>query len=111
MTRRYAQGTRVSVDRSRDEIETILRRFGAENIATMTNPKATAIVFEFMGRTVRFIILLPKPGDLHTPTGRKPRDEKKAIDAERRRRYRSLANSIKSKLDSVTSELTIEERQ
>ena len=70
---RYAAGTDVPIERTRDEIEQTLRRYGATGFAYgWDGPKAT-IVFRMNGRMVRFVITMPDEHDPQvrlTPTGR-----------------------------------------
>lgn len=105
---RYAEGTTVSTDRSRGEIESILRRYGADQFVSGWDASRAMLGFRANGRHVRFELPMPNRNDDEfrlTPTGRergaKQRDE--AYEAEVRRRWRALALAVKAKLEAVES--------
>ncbi len=57
---------------SRLAIESVLARYGAQNYAYAIMPGATHISFSMNGRTVKFVLPLPKIEEFAlTPTGRK----------------------------------------
>ena len=97
--KRYASNTSVSSDRSRQEIESTLAKYGATAFMYGNNQKQAVIVFEFSGKRMKFVLELPSSAT--TPKGRRPHNPTKYLDAEHRRRWRSLALSIKSKLVAV----------
>jgi len=108
---RYAENTSVSSERSRAEIETILRRYGATGFMYGWQQDAAVVAFEMAGRRVRFDLPMP---DRHsreftqTPTG-KERSElaaEKAWEQACRQRWRALALVIKAKLEAVESGIT-----
>jgi len=112
----YAQGTEVSADRSKADIERTLRRFGAKNFAYGWSDEEAAVGFTIGGMTVRIALPLPGPQDREfsrTPTGRsrtaKQADE--AYEAECRRRWRSLAAVIKAKLVAVGDNISTIEKE
>lgn len=97
---RYASQTSVPVTRSREEIETVLRRYGCTAFAFgWSNTGGAMIQFEFHGRNVKLDIKLP-PG--------KP--ESVAFQREERRRWRVLVLWVKAQLEAIESSLvTFEE--
>lgn len=105
--RKYAEGTEVSIGRSRDEIENTLERFGASGQLWLRDNEREVVTIGFKceERTYKFTIRLPPLGDFRTtPSGRWERTDiqaKNAQDAETRRRFRSLANYIKAILDAI----------
>jgi hypothetical protein len=107
---RYAEGTKVSIENSKAEIEKILMRYGAEQFMSGWNREEARIMFQYGGWVVRFKVPLPDPMDGEftlTPTGRE-RSEKQATEAweqEVRRRWRALTLLIKAKLEAVTSDI------
>jgi hypothetical protein len=106
MRRRYAEGTEVTSDRSKAEIEKILTRYGADSFAYMSDPKRAAVAFRAANRNVRFILPMPSIAEVSkTPKGRKRRDTvaDQELAQEIRRRWRALALSIKAKLETVES--------
>lgn len=86
----YARNTKVPVDRSRNEIETLLARYGAGKFGYLQEDGRAVIMFEAADRRLRF--------DLPLPVGIKDRDAQEC-----RRRWRALVLSIKAKLESVHS--------
>lgn len=91
---RYAEGTEVPVDRSRSEIERLLKSHGATGFASSWDRDRYCIIFELKSRRVRFDVAAPEP--------KKYRDQKK-WDAEDRRRWRALVLILKAKLELVAS--------
>ncbi len=102
----YAKGTEVPPEKSKAEIETILRRYGATKFMSGWDDQRAAIMFEASGRRVKFMLPLPDPADfVWTEAGRRrTRDAQRAAhEAEVRRRWRALALAIKAKLEVVES--------
>lgn len=91
MTRRYAAGTSVPVDRTKAEIERTITRYGATAFMTGWEDERAMLSFTFGDRMVRFV--------LKTPSG----DTKKAEEQAERQRWRALLLLIKAKLEYVDS--------
>lgn len=114
---RYAQGTEVSADRSRSQIESALMRGGAVAFAygQASEPPSARVMFEMADRRFRFDLPMPKPGDrqfTHTPRGQRRAESAASNEyqGEIRRRWRALLLVIKAKLEAVTSGIsTLEE--
>lgn len=71
---RYATDTRVSVERSKAEIEAILARYGADQFMYGWEASRAVIGFRYSGKMVRFILALPTPESdafILTPTGKR----------------------------------------
>jgi hypothetical protein len=104
---RYAQGTVVSVEKSKGEIERLLTRYGATEFASGWKSDRAIMQFRMNERAVRFILPLPKQQDFRTtPSGRRTRNEAATFVAWEqgcRQRWRALALSIKAKLESAES--------
>lgn len=103
---RYAENTSVSVDRTRLEIEKILRRYGAEAFQYGWKPGLSIIEFASHGRHIRFTLPMPDPEDsefTHTPSGRDRGADaaRKGWEQACRQRWRALALAIKAKLEAV----------
>ena len=102
---RYASQTTVSSDRSRAEIESTLRRYGADGFAYMSEADRAIIGFRFNGRTVKFLLPLPDRKDFErTPDKhlwRSPEATDKAWEQGTRQRWRALSLCIKAKLEAV----------
>mgnify|MGYP000887160263 CR=1 FL=1 len=105
---RYAEGTSVSSDKSRSEIERTLARYGADGFAYGWDGDRSMIQFRAHDRMIRFLIELPSRDDEEftlTPTGR-GRSEAQAYAAWEqacRQRWRALALVVKAKLEAVES--------
>lgn len=110
MTRAYAADTNVSVEKSRNEIEALLTRYGADRFAYSSEPDRAQIMFSIGGRQIRFIILLPKRDERRfTEHSRGPRIPSAALEAWEqacRQKWRSLALVIKAKLEATAAGIT-----
>lgn len=113
MRRRYAERTEVPVDRSRNEIERLLARYGADQFMYGADRVRAMIGFRANGKHVRFLLPLPdiREDKFHrTPTGRQRRNPESVTqeyESEVRRRWRALALSIKGKLEAVETGIAI----
>lgn len=85
---KYAENTKVPADRSRAEVEQILKRYGASHFGYATMPGVVMLAFESKGRRVRFKVPVPDP--------------EKSAQAHRQK-WRAVVLAIKSKLESVES--------
>lgn len=109
---RYAEGTGVSVENSRAEIERTLRRYKADAFGYMSDSAGAVIAFRIANRQVKFVLPLPDPNErefTHTPTTGKPRSSASAEAAWEgacRQRWRALALVIKAKLEAVAAGIT-----
>lgn len=93
----YAQGTKVDIMQTRQEIERTLERYGATSFSWHVEAKKASLQFGIDKRFVRFNLPLPEPGN--AKQGRL-----------RRERWRALLLVIKAKLESVHSGIeTIDE--
>lgn len=107
---RYAQNTDVSVDRSRAEIESILKRYGADSFLYGWQDNQALIMFKMHNRQIKFVLTMPDRNDFrYTPEQNRERAEKKIqelYDQACRQRWRALALVIKAKLEAVESGIT-----
>jgi hypothetical protein len=110
----YAENTGVSIERSRMEIEGILRRYGAQGFnygwVEPKDPKMARVEkIDFIAndRHIRFMLELPRSDDpqfLKTPQGRnrsKPNAALQALEQSCRQKWRALCLCIKAKLEAV----------
>jgi len=101
----YANQTTVSPEKSRGEIEHTLTGYGATGFMYGWHEGKAVIVFEFHSKRMRFTLDLPTEANAAiTPQGRRRHGKAailKAYEQEQRRKWRSLALSIKSKLVAV----------
>ena len=105
---KFAEGTDVPVERSRNEIENVLARFGADQFMYGWRGEAAVIAFRAQGRHIRFLLPMPQATDeAMTKTGRGQMRTgetlRRAVDQEKRRRWRALCLCIKAKLESVAT--------
>lgn len=112
MTRRYAERTGVSTEKSKAEIERTLIRYGACKFASAWSDEKAMIQFEMNNRMVRFTLPVPSKDDpnfLLTPTGRDRSPDAAFREWEQscRQRWRALALAIKAKLEAVEAGITI----
>jgi hypothetical protein len=103
----YAEGTIVSVARSQEEIQRLVRKHGARKVGTYTDDDAAVVTFQTNDRTVKFRIPMPGPKDprVVAAAAKIHRDRESALDraleAEERRRWRALVLVIKARLEAV----------
>lgn len=112
----YAESTSVSAERSRAEIERILKRYGAEEFAYATRRDMAVIQFTADGRSIRFTVPLPDPVDRSfstTPTGqrRTEKQTRERYEQAVRQRWRALTLIVKSKLEAVESGIVTFEQE
>jgi hypothetical protein len=104
----YAAQTSVTSEKSRNEIERTLTRYGATSFAYGWQGQQAMIGFVMDGRQMRFLLPLPDPSDrafTRTPTNR-TRTAKQAEEAHQqavRQKWRALALIVKAKLEAVES--------
>lgn len=112
--KKFAEGTVVSVAKSRTEIEDLLARYGADGFAYAIDQSKAAIMFSVLETRVRFVLPLPSkmdPAFTHKKSRYSWGSPVKLTDAqafalwdqELRRLWRSLALVIKAKLEAVRS--------
>jgi hypothetical protein len=88
VVRRYAEKTSVPASRTREEIQTVLKRYGATSFGFADMAGTAMVAFELKGRRMRFKIPMPD-------------EAKKAQDY--RQRWRALLLAIKAKLEVAAS--------
>ena len=112
---RYAQGTDVSADRSRAEIERTLTRYGATAFMYGWEAGRAVVQFRMADRLVRFDLPMPDPQDpgfTHHSRGRRTADAAaKAYEQATRQRWRALALVVKAKLEAVEAGIATFERE
>lgn len=104
----YAADTTVPVDRSKQEIERILQRYGASEFASAWKAEKAMMQFRMNERHVRFTLKLPQKDEFKTTGGKFPRKRTDnqmfaAMEQAQKQRWRALALAIKAKLESVAS--------
>lgn len=98
MIKKYAQGTTVTVEKSRAEIESLVKKNGGKNFCYFSSPNAEVFIFEAFNRRLKFTVKMPKISGYYTT---KQLAEK--TQAEYRRLFRVLILRLKAKFESVKS--------
>lgn len=105
--RKYAEGTDVPPDRSKNEFEALLKRHGAKEFIFATKEegenRGTRIIYRMHGMMVRQSVLYPAPND--------PKYRGTKADAEYRRRWRALVLITKAKLEIIAGGESTFERE
>ncbi len=105
----YAKNTTVSSERTRNEIESTLRRYGATKFAYMSEETRALVAFEYKSRHVKMVLPLPSQMNekyFKTPTGRTCKDTNAVYEKweqDCRSAWRALALIVKAKLEAVES--------
>lgn len=102
-TRRFAEGTTVSVDSSRGEITGLLAKHGVQRMAWAHEPEGDQLTFELAGHRYLFRIAMPTLTEIRRmyPSAY---DEQKKLDGEWRRRWRANVLLLKAKLEFAEGE-------
>ncbi len=106
----FAEDTKVPIERSKAEIESMLIRYGADQFVSGWGEAEARIQFRANERYIRFVLPIPKKDEArftqHARYTWKRRSEAEAVKAweqELRRRWRALALVVKAKLEAVQS--------
>lgn len=112
----FAADTKVSVSKTRMEIEELLQRAGAAKFASSAEPGKASVLFELKDRRIMFELVLPKAEAFATKKVRgytrkcSPDEAQKLWEQACRSRWRALFLTIKSKLVSAEAGIeTLEE--
>lgn len=111
---RYASRTQVSSEKSKNEIERTLTRYGAIEFLYGTKPEWAVIAFKMVGRQIRFMLPLPDRNSAEfteykrgsSTWERAPEAADKLYEQAIRQKWRALALVIKAKLEAVESGIT-----
>jgi hypothetical protein len=113
MARRYAEGTTTSVNVSRNEIETLVRKFGAYQILAYEDRDRAIVQFTAHDRRIRLTLSIPSDESLSkTETGRRRSvgSLAEARDKEMKRLWRALVLLVRAKITAVNEQIvTFEE--
>jgi len=102
----YAAETKVSVERTRYEIEKALASAGACRFAYLSDAGSAIVAFEFRNKLVRFTLPLPVSEEYALTAAKRLRSNKERLAAQaqdHRARWRALGLGIKAKLVFVES--------
>ncbi len=114
--RRYAQDTTVSVEKSKAHIELLLKKHGATSfVSGWDDEQGMAVIqFRIAARFVKFQVNEPDLDDFKLTGSGQIRNKtavQKALEKERRRRWRALLLIVKAKLEIVASGYSTIERE
>lgn len=111
----YAAKTDVPSERSRNEIEKILRKYGADDFAYATNRNTGIIAFTAQGRQVKFVLPLPDRASSRFTHHSRGRRTESAAEAEYeqavRQKWRALVLIVKAKLEAVDAGIVTFEQE
>jgi len=111
----YASQTNVNIDRSKSEIEHLLRKYGATKYGYMSDSAQRAVVvFELGRRPYRLGLEMPGKRDYETtPTGRErsQSETQRIYDQACRQKWRALFLLIKAKLVGIDEKLVSFEKE
>jgi hypothetical protein len=113
MTRAYAKGTSVSVERTKVELEKFLRQQGATATATYhdTGKNRATVLFALAGKRISVDVPLPTVDQIAVPKTKHGRPQAPAVRAERqkkaleqlsRERWRQIFLLVKAKLAAIS---------
>lgn len=106
----YAKKTKVSVEKTRSQIETLLRKYGCEDFGYKSSNKAAQIAFTANDRMIRFELKIPPLEDFMTTprTGqtRSVKSARAAWEQEKRSLWRALGLVIKAKIEAIQVGIT-----
>lgn len=100
----YAKDTQVSEMQSRNEIEKLCYKYGAESFRLQTSQAGAVIEFYMASRYVRFKLRYPHEDEFRVGPGGNRRNKSQretAMEKERRRRWRVLLLMLKGKFESI----------
>lgn len=110
----YAQGTSVPVEKTKAEIETLLRKRGSGRFGTVEDGPRALVMFELNGKAVRFTMPLPKREAFarrenvpqwHRRHERTPEEQYKLWEQACRQKWRALLLGIKAKFVDIDNEI------
>lgn len=118
---RYATKTTVPEEKSKAEIESVIRKYGADQFIAGWKDDSAVVGFRMKGKMVKFFLPMPSQGDKkfrYTDKGRWRLPSKRADDLakkdwqqECRQRWRALLLVIKAKLEAVEAGITTFEEE
>ena len=110
----YALKTDVSAERSKAELEELLRLYGASAVASGWTDGHAFLAFTLCERTVRLRVPMPSTSDFsHTESGRRrgARRQQQAFEQAYRARWRALLLVVRAKLEACSIGITSLERE
>jgi len=102
---RFAQGTIVSPEKTLNEVQALIKRYGATKFAYGEEENRVGVTFEMKNRRVRFVMSLPAKNEavVRINQSSMTKYSEPAYQQAVRARWRALLLTIKSKVVSVES--------
>jgi hypothetical protein len=113
-TPRYASETEVPIDRSKSQIEALLKTRKVEGYHTGWDQSRDMIEFLWRGNQIRFVLPRPKHDDYKFSRSGQMRSERQvaqALEQADRQRWRALYLVIRAKIEAVEADLSIFEEE
>lgn len=114
----YAGDTSTSVEKTRAELETVLKKYGADAFGYMSADGKAMVQFRASGKNVRFVLPLPLPNEKRfthsTSYTWKPRTKEAALkewEQACRSAWRALFLAVKAKLVAVEAKIASFEQE
>lgn len=115
----FAKETTVPAERSRAEIEMVLRRYGADQFYSGWTADGAVLGFRAQGRNIKFELSMPQPTEARFATvmkrgrtvKRTPDQSKQVCEQQIRQRWRAMLLVIKAKLEAVEAGISTFERE
>lgn len=116
MAGKFAKNTHVSIERSQEQIKSVLRKYEADGIGTWEERGKAAMQFIIGGLKVHIEVSLPLSTDTEfhqTDTGRERGGvaAHKAYEQAVRQRWRALLLAIQAKLEAVETGISTLEKE
>lgn len=105
-TKRYAADTEVAPEKSKQQLERLLKDHGAKEFHSGWDAERDIIEFGFRNLQIRFILKRPKRGDFV-----RYRSPERAMEQADRQRWRALYLVVRAKLEAVESGLAVIENE
>lgn len=111
---KYATNTSVSIEKSQQGVQRILRRYGADAFGVMERKDNAYLMFEYNQLMIQITVPLPNREDfIKTETGRSRRSTQidQSYEQAIRQRWRALVLAVKAKLEAVESGISTIEKE
>lgn len=109
----YASKTRVSPGRTRDQLEHVLKQYGADAFGYAWDGDQAKVNFRLNARTIRLTVQMPDRSAFRLTPTRRVRavsQQTSLLEQAQRQRWRALFLVIKAKLEAIESGIsTLEE--
>lgn len=100
----YAKDTSVSCEKSKNEIERTLVKYGATRFGYNTEESGAMVAFVYNNKAIRFLVPMQHRDDPQFTRRRRSEDAVfRAWEAAQRQKWRALNLVIKAKLEAVRS--------